>query len=229
MYKDKDYKNIFYLVLNHRLMGNNKYQELVPYDHILYNLFNSISMVKDLSLYVKECVELVMRIPNPNYNLDPVLLGICSNFNHPFKTVDNLEIVFFPNEVINEEDGCNVGYFISTFSSLLLKNEYVRNNYSFHYEKFNNIFLYYKSIISNKELYDYFDIVVTLLSSVYYYDLDYKIVDEYLSDPEYYNDVFEMMGLIFNENNKGNYYSIMYKRLFENSSKIFHKNKLLIK
>ena len=229
MYKDKDYKNIFYLVCNHQLLGHKKYQEFVPYEHILRLLFCNISMIKDLSRYVKECIDLINRVPEPLYNLDPVLISFCNNIHNPFKTIDQFEVIFFPDEVMNEDEGYNLGFYLSTMHALLTNAKYPIN-YSFRYDKFNNLFQYFKEVFnSNVDVCHHMDVVVTLLSYIYLNNLDFKIVDEYISDPDYYNEYINMTGIILNENNIGNYYSVMYKRLFENANKLFNKNKILIK
>ncbi len=103
MYKDKDYKNIFYLVSNRELEGYKKYQELVPYEDILHDLFYNVQIVKDLNKFIEETINIVQRIPDSLNNLDPALLSSIAYHNNPFNRITDLELIFFPKEVLDDD------------------------------------------------------------------------------------------------------------------------------
>ena len=97
---------------------------------------------------------------------------------------------------------------------------------TYRYPKFNEAFQYMYNYYSNRG-YDIeeIDIVITILARIYVDNLDYVILDKYFIDPDYYR----MNGLEFKYFQKGNYYSKIYKDLYDNADTILNKNKIIIR
>ena len=226
MYKDKDYKNIFYLIINYNLTKQNKYQELIPYKDVLRNLFVSGVPYSDIKSFVKRSLELVNRNKNHLYYIDSTLIDVCANEDNSMRTIDNLNLVFFPEEIIN----INFGYYLNSFYNLIheaLDNVY---NYSFNYPKFNELYEYVKEASNIEGFNKNLHIITTMLAKKYLNnDNDYSDISEYLTDMEFYNDVFKMNGYDFNFYFSSNFYGKLYKEFYDNYEFFFNKNKKIIK
>lgn len=231
MYNDRDYFNIYTLVRDNFLTStNNTYKnDLGKYDQLLRNMIGDITDYKIVSKYVKESLELIDRMKDRLYELDPVLIGITKGAGNPFDSLTKLKVILFPEDIINENESYGFGYFLYVFSKLLLEIISSSNQYSFHYKKFDDLYKYTKSIMNKEGFVDNHTTITTILASIYVNDLDYSIIDDYMNNIDYYNDLLRTKGFILNENNRDNYYSLMFKTLFNNIDILKEKPKIIIK
>ena len=231
MYNDRDYFNIYTLVRDGFLTtSNNIYRkDLGKYDQLLRNMFGDLTDNKIISKYVRESLELIDRMKERLYELDPVLIDITKGVGNPFDSLTKLKVILFPKDIIGEDEGYGFGYFLSTFSKLLFEIVTRPYNYSFHYKKFDDLYKYTKTIKDKSEFMDNHTIITTILAAIYVSDLDYSLIDDYINNVDYYNDLLRTKGFILNRNNIDNYYSVMYKILFNNVDILKEKPKIIIK
>ena len=226
MYTDNDYKKIFDLVKHDELIGYHKYQRLVPYNNLLKVMFEPWHNVNGSDEHAKDCITLLKKIPDPLKNIDENMIKLC-NSKGRISMHDYLECIFRPKEVI--EDGRYTGYFIRTFMNLM--HDYIVNNNSmvFTYTKLTDYCSFYDEITENDDFWHYHDICVTLLTYGYANDGNYEILKEFLSDPEYFNDILKMNRIDFRYAKSWTSTDIMYERLYKKGDFLLSKNKLPIK
>ena len=225
MYKEKDYKNIYYLLMNNKLIGYKKYQELVPYEYILHYLISD-TVTNNFAALMKNAMDLVFDLKDDYKYLDSSIIDLCSSVHSKIHSTNLLRVLFRPKEVIKKY---GFGFFLTSFNEILKESIDVRNkfkNMTYRYPKFNDAFQYISNYCSLKGYNsEELDIVITILARIYVDELDYVILDEYLIDPDYY----KMNGLNFTYFQQRNYYSKIYKDLYDNADSILNKNTIAIR
>ena len=186
MYNKKDYKNIYYLVLNDRLGESKKYHDLMPYERILSLLIKSTA-VNDYAKYAEECVKLVYKLGENNIYVDSTLINLCFISSGSYHALSRLELIFYPKDVINKY---NFGYFLSSFISLFYTYAgFIKSgqtNLSYRYRKLDDVFRYVYNLCDGKNYtVDQMSIILTLVSKIYVEDLDYDLLESSLIDPDY--------------------------------------------
>ena len=231
MYNDRDYFNIYTFIRDGILTTtDNKYKDdLGKYDQLLRNMIGDLTDYKTIPQYVKETLELIDRMKDRLYEFDPTLIGITKGVGNPFDSLTKLKVILFPQDIINEDEGYGFGYFLHIFSKLLLDIIERPYNYSFNYKKFDDLYKYTKSIKDRDGFVYNHMTITTILASIYVNDLDYSIIDSYMDNIDHYNDLLYTKGYIINKNNKDNYYSVMYKNLFNNIDILRENPKIIIK
>lgn len=222
MYNRKDYKNIYYLLLNNKLGENKKYKDLMPYEYILSYLVKS-TLTNDAPKYVEECIKLVRKLGNNLNFVDCTLMDLCFYERNSINGLSCLELIFFPKDIINKY---GFGYFLTTFISLFkiylrsVKKSYP--NISFNYSKFNDVFQYAYDLCNDKNFNDeQIDIIVTILAKIYVENLDYDLLETSLIDPDY----CMMNNLAAGVWAKGNYYNSYFKKIYDNAENFIDKNR----
>ena len=221
MYNKKDYKNIYYLVLNDRLGESKKYHELMPYERILSLLIKSTA-VNDYAKYAEECVKLVYKLGENNIYVDSTLINLCFISSGSYHALSRLELIFYPKDVINKY---NFGYFLSSFISLFYTYAgFIKSgqtNLSYRYRKLDDIFRYVYNLCDGKNYtVDQMSIILTLVSKIYVEDLDYDLLESSLIDPDY----CLMNNLAVGTWAKDNYYHSYYKKIYDMAEQFINKN-----
>lgn len=226
MYTEQDYRKIFYLVKNDMLVCYSKYQELVPYNDILKVMFKPWDAPRGEDDYAYECISLLKKIPDTLHNIDEKVIKFCT-FKKELGMFTSLSCIFTPKEVI--EEGRYIGYYIYHF--IYEMHDYIVNNnpIDFTYSKLSNYCAYYDSIINNDEFFKHREICNTLLAYIYANDADYQILDQFLSDPEYFTEVFKTRGINIQRLKEGCFYNMEYTKLYANGNFLFSKNLKTIK
>ena len=221
MYNQKDYKNIYYLVLNDRLGECKKYHDLMPYERILSLLIKSTAS-KDYAKYAEECIKLVYKLGENIIYVDSTLVNLCFMSTGPYHALSRLELIFYPKDIINKY---NFGYFLSTFISLY--NTYAifiksgQTNLSYRYKKLDDTFRYVFNLCEGKNYTDdQMSIILTLVSKIYVENLDYDLLESSLIDPDY----CLMNNLAAGTWAKDNYYNSYYKRIYDLAEQFINKN-----
>lgn len=226
MYKDEDYKKIFYLVINNQLVGYPKYQRLAPYNDILKLMLEPCNGLIYVEEHTKDCLRLLRKIPAPKHNIDENMIKLCK-YNDSFNIIPHLECIFAPKDVI--EDGTYIRYFMNIFMHLIHNFVVDNNDINFSYSKLKNYCLYYENLTYNNTFWRYRDICITLLSYIYANDADYQILNQFLSDPEYFTEVLKMNDIDFNKTGGESNLDREYIKLYKKGNFLFSKNLKIIK
>ena len=235
MYNKKDSKRIYELSRDDNLVYCDDYKELWPYSFWLHNLLNDIADNVLIEAYVNKTIQFLHRLEKVNklHDLDPSLIGACTFAETPYKRLDRLSAVLLPPDMINESDSYGLDYFLSLLHDTLFEIASLSSNFSFRNEKFNSFYKYYKYIFDKTNLAKD-KILFTILASIYVNDKDYKIADEYLTNPEYYNTYLASIDMLPRSvircgSEYIDYYLFDFKKLFDNPDVILNKHKKAIK
>lgn len=229
MYSEQDYKNIFYLVKNDKLVGYSKYQKLVPYNHILKVMFEPWTCPRGIDDYTKDCLDILKKIPDPLKNIDENMIKLCT-YKDPISMCDYLECIFLPKKVLKDTFG-NVNYFMRVFGSLVYNYAAYNDPIVFTYSKFNTFYQYFDKLFYNDDFDRYYNIIITLLCYIYVNDGDYGIIEQFLSDPKFFADILKMNGIDFRSLSDEciSARERMNQKLYEKGSFLYNKNLIDIK